>query len=121
MLPANRKPSAISNAKLPVIREVQENMSGIQPGTKAYRMGKCFIIVSPPMYESHKMVIDWHLSISCRDRYPTWDEIVKVRYELLPAGLTFAMLLPPVSEYVNIHENCFQLHVVEGGDRLALK
>jgi len=51
----------------------------------------------------------WHLSISCPDRYPTWDEIKDARYSLLPMGLTFAMLLPPMNEYVNVHPNCFHL------------
>jgi hypothetical protein len=51
----------------------------------------------------------WHLSISCEKRYPTWDEIKDARYTLLPMGLTFAMLLPPMNEYVNVHQNCFHL------------
>lgn len=54
----------------------------------------------------------WHLSISCENRYPTWDEIKRARYELLPNNCTMAMLLPPTEEYVNIHENCFHLHEI---------
>ena len=51
----------------------------------------------------------WHMSISLQNRYPTWDEIKSARYELLPIGLTFMMLLPPPNEYVNVHPNCFHL------------
>jgi hypothetical protein len=51
----------------------------------------------------------WHLSISRTDRYPGWDEIKDARYTLLPLGFTFALLLPPPNEYVNVHPNCFHL------------
>ena len=49
----------------------------------------------------------WHLSISCEKRYPSWEEQKKARYDLLPDEITVASYLPPKSEYVNIHENCF--------------
>lgn len=52
----------------------------------------------------------WHLSISHNRRYPTWDEIKTARYELLPHDRYIAMILPPPTEYVNIHDNCFHLH-----------
>lgn len=62
-----------------------------------------------------------HLSISHRTnhnpprlgRYPTWDEITHARYELLPDDLTFAMFLPPSSEYVAVHDTTFHLHQVD--------
>lgn len=61
---------------------------------------------------------EWHLSISHRTnhnpprpgRYPTWDEIAHARYELLPRDRTFAMLLPPMDEYVAVHDTTFHLH-----------
>lgn len=54
----------------------------------------------------------WHLSVSHPRRYPTWDEIKALRYALLPAEKTFAILLPPMDQYVNLHPNCFHLHEV---------
>jgi hypothetical protein len=59
-----------------------------------------------------------HLSISHRTnhptprpgRYPTWDEIADARYRFCPADVTMAMLLPPESEYVAIHDTAFHLH-----------
>jgi len=66
----------------------------------------------------------WHLSISCPDRYPTWDEIKFARYKLIPDDITMAMLLPPKGDYVNIHPNCFHLwqvkdpHIIEIDRRL---
>ena len=56
----------------------------------------------------------WHLSISHRERYPTWDEIKEAREEFLPMDKTFAMFFPPSKEYVNIHPNCFHLWETEG-------
>ncbi len=51
----------------------------------------------------------WHLSISHPRRYPTWDEIKTARYDLVPPDVTMVMILPPVSDFVNIHQNCFHL------------
>lgn len=65
----------------------------------------------------------WHLSISharltkgktVPGRYPSWDEIAHARYELLPGDLTFAMLLPPLEEYVAVHPTTFHLHEIDG-------
>lgn len=64
--------------------------------------------------------LQWHMSISHATnhappryvRYPTWDEIAHARYELLPADKTFAMLLPPPSEYVAVHPTTFHLHEI---------
>lgn len=57
--------------------------------------------------------IGWRLSISHARRYPTWDEIAHARYELLPAELTFSMLLPPPDEYVAVHNFTFHLHELD--------
>lgn len=57
-----------------------------------------------------------HLSISCEYRYPTWEEIKDARYSLLPEKLTFAQILPPPDEYVNIHPNCFHLWEIGDGE-----
>lgn len=92
---------------LPQIKQVVNSPAviGLQPGTQHFKMGKCKILVSPPTGDQ-----GWHMSISCRDRYPSWDEIAKARYTLLPQQLPFMMILPPPEEYVNVHEYCFHLH-----------
>ena len=36
-----------------------------------------------------------HMSVAHPRRYPTWDELRDLRYELLPDDKTFGMLLPP--------------------------
>lgn len=101
---------------LPVIRQVPPTdwqaavhvMSG-EKGVKHFKMGRCHIMVSPPQGEHY----GWHLSISCPDRYPTWDEIAKARYELLDDSLLMVMMLPDPADYVNIHNYC--LHLWEEG------
>lgn len=62
-----------------------------------------------------------HISISHPSRYPTWDEIAHARYTLLPKDQTFAMLLPPEEEYVNVEGghrsgNIFHLHELQPGE-----
>lgn len=83
--------------------------------TRAFTKGECRVLVS-----EEPIPTDWaknlpgvrtrtHLSISCIDRYPTWEEIKDARYSLCGLGLYMAMVLPPQTEYVNIHPNTFHL------------
>ena len=72
---------------------------------RRYLLGECSVIVTR---EGPSRL--WHLSIAHPRRYPTWDEIAAVRYALLPDEIWVAMYLPPRSEYVNVHRNCFQLY-----------
>lgn len=51
----------------------------------------------------------FHLSVSCKDRYPTWDEIADARYDLLPHDIEAAMILPCPENYVNFHPYTFHL------------
>lgn len=65
--------------------------------------------------------LSWHLSISHRTngrmpapgRYPTWDEITEARYRFVPDRVMVAMLLPPRSEYVDVHPTTFHLWEVD--------
>jgi len=106
-----------NSSKLAVLRKIEpENMSTelqyfmetqMPTGTVTYRMGTLSVFCSPPhpVYQPDR----WHLSIAGRDRYPTWDEVAAIRYQLLPKDRCYAMLLPPVEEYINIHNFGFQL------------
>jgi len=76
----------------------------LEDGTRRFKMGQCTIFASPP----HENV-GWHLSMSHPTRYPSWDEIAKARYELLPNDCDFVMVLPKPEDYISIHENCFQV------------
>ncbi len=102
------------------LREVpisQEVAQLLEPGSRAFRMGPCQIIVS-------KQRAGWHLSVSRPDRLPTWEEVRDARYELVPDEATMALLLPPKSEYVNVYNFCLQMYeipneyIAEHQDRL---
>lgn len=80
--------------------------AGLEPGSRAYMMGNCSVIVS-------LSGAGYHMSIARPDRYPSWDEVSKARYALIPDNVTMAMMLPPQSEFINIHSNCFQLWQVQ--------
>lgn len=88
--------------------ELFEPVQGIQKGTKIYRKGGCKILVSPPTEETK-----WHLSISRKNRLPSWNEVRDAWYDLVPDAdnRTAAMMLPPKMDYINIHKYCF--HVME--------
>lgn len=79
----------------------------LEPGSRAYRMGRCQIIVS-------KQRAGWHLSVSRPERLPTWEEMRDARYALVPDEATMALLLPPKSEYVNVHDYCLQMYEIPG-------
>lgn len=52
-----------------------------------------------------------HLSVSCADRYPTWDEIADARYHFCKSDADMAIILPPAKDYINYHP--FTFHVWE--------
>ena len=79
---------------------------GLEPGARSYVMGECYILVG-------RSEFGWHMSISCEDRYPTWDEIADARYELIPNEVTMAFVLPPKEQYVNLHPNVFHLWEID--------
>jgi len=71
----------------------------------AFTMGPCMVLVSRDAGRAH-------LSISCSDRYPTWDEVADAREALTPMDVPMAMVLPPAgAEYCNEFPYC--LHIWE--------
>jgi hypothetical protein len=78
-------------------------LNPLEKDIKGYRKGEVVVMIGT-MPSGKK-----HLSISCKNRYPTWDEIKDARYILLPDNLDMAMYLPSKSEYVNVMSNCFHL------------
>lgn len=71
-----------------------------------FSMGQCGIIIT-------KELGKWHLSISRKDRSPSYDEIRNARYALLPDDITMAQIFPPTKEFVNIHPYCHHLFEIE--------
>ena len=69
--------------------------------------------------------LEWHLSIAMKSKFlvgnsgprlPTWDELKDARYRFCPRTVTMAMILPPPSEYVNVHQTTFHLYELEGAE-----
>jgi hypothetical protein len=85
----------------------QHVLDGLEPGTRAFTWGRMTIFVSRDPRDNH-----WHISIDGKERYPTWDEMVGLRYALIPNGVSMAMYLPPLEVYVNHGEFVFQIHEV---------
>ena len=73
-------------------------------GSALYALGECQVMLSG---EAERSEVGWHFSISHPSRYPTWDEQKAARYQLCPPDITMASYMPPMTEFVNIHENCF--------------
>lgn len=95
--------------------EIRELFPGQAEGYQCQIEGNChlFCIITPDAPGG------WHMSISTRTngrhtrpahRYPSWDEIVDARYRFIPDEARMAMMLPPRSEYLNLHQTCFHLH-----------
>ena len=49
-----------------------------------------------------------HVSISRKDRYPSWDEILEIK-EYFFGDTDCMMVLPKKKDYVNIHNHCFHI------------
>ena len=63
------------------------------------------------------MTNQWHLSIAHPKRDPSWDEIVRARYALIPDDVWMVQVLPPRREYTNVHQHAFHLWEVEPDER----
>ncbi len=94
------------------LREIVQGRSDLQ--LHSFRMGECRILLGHEPGGIHGE-LRWHLTISCLDRHPSWDEIKLARYRLLGPDTVMAMLLPPVADYVNVPEqdHVFQLWEID--------
>lgn len=70
-------------------------LGGVMP-TKIYTMGKCKIIL-----HAADETMPWFMSVRRNDRYPSWDEIVWIRYHLIPDAALMALALPNLNNYIN--------------------
>lgn len=69
---------------------------GAMMAVKIYTMGKCKIILHAADENAF-----WFMSIRRNDRYPSWDEIVWARYNLIPDAALMSLLLPNLNAYIN--------------------
>jgi hypothetical protein len=81
-----------------------------------WRMGNLKIVtVQEPAGKDGRFL--WHLSMSHKNRHPTWDEIKAARYWLLPLDITVGMLLPPPDQYTNVPQQDHVFHLWEVSDQ----
>lgn len=106
-----------NTANLPMIRPNPVGQANI-----AHLIASGHIEADAKVYKAAKLSIIlgtlnglYHLSISHPDRYPTWDEVAYIRYELTPSDIDMVMFLPKKEDYINIHNFCFQLHQLKDG------
>lgn len=57
-----------------------------------------------------------HVSVSCANRCPTWDEMEEVKQLFWGDQETVIQFHPKKSEYVNIHPHCLHLWKMKGAD-----
>jgi hypothetical protein len=83
------------------------DVSFISATAKCYTKGSLRLIFDDAEVQADGL---WrHGSVSCHHRYPTWNEILDVRYTFFGPQDDVFQVLPPKSEYVNLHKNCFHL------------
>lgn len=56
-----------------------------------------------------------HVSVSHRDRLPTWEELREVKDWIIGRAALAVQVLPRAEEYVNLHPNCLHVwHCLDG-------
>lgn len=48
-----------------------------------------------------------HVSVSTKNRHPTWEEMVLVRDQFIGLDTEAVLVLPPKVFHVNVHAHCF--------------
>ncbi len=82
---------------------------------KAYGFGECHVLHGIEETDTRGGIVVklHHVSISCPNRYPTWDEMKFIVYSLVPADVGMHMMLPrrdakpgTRDEYLDQHPWC---------------
>lgn len=106
--------------ELPLPQEIRDLVHGELPlELHRFTMGECNILLGHEP-QGVNGELRWHLTISCPERHPTWDEIKTARYRLLGPDTVMAMILPQADLYVNVPEqdHVFQLWEIEDQARV---
>lgn len=94
---------------------IPEDMRKEYPRIIAYQKGPVRILLNThekvKAYPGQQTKISIHLSISCADRNPTWDEIKEARYRFMDRDRDAYMILPAERDYVNLMSFCFHLYM----------
>lgn len=94
-------PTAFSRARnFAQIKEVTDGrLSGGMEAmgvTRYFQMGKIKVSLHEPDARA-----PYFMSVHGKDTYPSWDEIVWLRYNLIPDAARMALILPNLNNYIN--------------------
>lgn len=120
-IPGTHEPGFVEQpvVELPLPPEIRNMIGDGDTELHRFRMGECNILLGlEPQGVNGEL--RWHLTISCPDRHPTWDEIKVARYRLLGPDTVIAMILPQVEHYVNVptQDHVFQLWEIDDPARI---
>lgn len=95
--------------KFPRIRKLEDGEGKVTPmiffGTQErFRMERLSITIDYPSEEKPGFL----MTIHGKNRYPTWDEVVWIRYNLLPDSCRIAMILPNLNNYINQEDSRYK-------------
>ena len=79
----------------------------IGSGSSVWTKGELLVLYTPVEPQPDGL---WkHASVSREDHYPSWDEILDVRYTFFDDDNDVFQVLPLKKEDINVHKNCFHL------------
>lgn len=78
--------------------------------TGAFKFGDKVILITHEEEDG-----GWHLSVSTKNRIPTYEELKDIRYKFLPDRIHAVEIFPPREEFVNVHKYCRHLYEMKEG------
>lgn len=107
---------------VPLVLQQSRVRDGEFGSDETYGMAGCFRLIGPKgvMFLVMSSGIDhehgWeHVSVTCRDRSPFWDEMCFVKGIFWHEDECVVQYHPPKSEYVNCHPYCLHLWKMMSG------
>ncbi len=70
-------------------------MAALEVQEQGYKMGEVKATVS-------LIAAGYFMTVRCKRRYPSWDEIVWLRYHLIPDAAVMSLVLPNLDNYINL-------------------
>lgn len=85
---------------------------GFEKNVRAFQVGACRVLIAHVAQAGH------YLAISCRHRFPTWEEILAIRDAFFAGPTKLAALARPPGERVGIPANTLELwEMTQTGNR----
>jgi hypothetical protein len=96
--------------KIPMDMEIYRRPYWSDPSDMGDRYNGCFVIPVRGMVIVVSTGEGWeHVSVSLKDRCPTWDEMEWAKHKFWEDGDTVMQLHVPTSDHLNFHRYCLHL------------